>query len=545
MSFLARTLVVRGALVLALVLVAFGLAAGRRALIRQFFVDGAVAGDTPVWPRRPVGTGLAPAPRVRVVLLDGLSRDHANTLPHLSALCRQGQELLVDVGFPTVSLPVQHVLWTGRTQQQSGVQYHIGKLAEPPRGALPPQVTSVAIAESHPEIVHSFGFTRAAPIDDPAWEGLPQWRAQGFAVAAHEAVTSPARLAFIHVLRIDEAGHARGAASLTYAAAAAWSDSLLHTLHTAVADPTVLWLVLADHGHRPAGGHGGAEPEIRFVRACLFGAGTEPGPADADPRLHLVDLSRALADALGSELHPEAIGRPLSAALLDPARGATIPRPGPLRWTLAGVLVLLAILSFRTGRAHELSGAGWTGWAWFNRVTTLATAAPALGGPPWLARALGIGWLLLALLGVAGQLGWPSLSNPAIYPPRGDDMLHASGPGLLALTAFAGLAIWRWDCSDGALVRAALVPWTLLTLAALILCRAPDALALAVPPLMPGSTGLVSMLLVQGRGACLLLALLLALRLALHLRRHLSQRRAPPAGTGAAGAAAQASKPGT
>lgn len=515
MSFLARTLVLRGALLLALLLAALALGAGRRALIRQFFVDGAVPNDVPVWPRQPSGPGLDPAARVRVVLLDGLSRAHADQLPHLTDLCARGQSMQVDVGFPTVSLPVQHVLWTGRTQQQSGVQYHISGLPEPPQGALPPQVDSVAVAESHAEIIHSFGFHRAEPIDDPAWDGLPQWRAQGFAAAALAAVASPARLAFIHVLRIDEAGHAHGGDSFAYATAAAWSDSLLDRLHAAApADPQTLWLILSDHGHRGAGGHGGAEPDIRIVRACLLGNGLTPGH-DNNQRLHLVDLARALADALASELHPDARGRPLAAALLDPARGATIPRPGALRWTLAGILLILALLSLRTGRSHHVP--------WTSR---LALLSPALGGPGWLPRALGIGWLLLALLGVAYECGWPSLSNPAVYPPRGDDMLHASGPGLLALLVVAGLAIWRWDCNDGALLRAALVPWALLTLAGLLLCRAPEALLSGTPPLMPSSTGLVSMLLVQGRGACLLLALLLALRLALHLRRHLRQRRA-------------------
>lgn len=513
MTFHARTLVLRGALLLGLLLAALGLGAGRRALIRQFFVDGAVPGDAPVWPRSPVGDGLAPVPRVRVVLLDGLSRAHAVQLPHLSALCARGRELQVDVGFPTVSLPVQHVLWTGRTQQQSGVQYHIGQLAEPPRGSLPRQIDSLAVAESHPEIVHSFGFGRAEPSADPAWDGLPAWRAHGFVPAAHAAVASPAPLAFVHVLRIDEAGHAHGGASFPYAVAAAWSDALLQVLHAAApADPTTLWLILSDHGHRPAGGHGGAEPEIRFVRACLLGGDVSPGPLAL---VHLVDLARALADATGGELHPEARGRPLAAALQDPARGATIPRPGPLRWTLAGGFLLLALLSLRAGRSHHVP--------WTSRVAWLS---PALGGPRWLPPALGSGWLLLALLGVAAQLGWPSLSNPAVYPPRGDDMLYAGGPGLLALTALAALAIWRWDCNDGALVRAALVPWALITLAGLTLCRAPDALVFAVPPLMPSSTGLVSMLLIHGRGACLLLALLLALRLALHLRRHLRRRTA-------------------
>ncbi|HEY0138770.1 MAG TPA: hypothetical protein VGB85_32015, partial [Nannocystis sp.] len=128
MSPRTRTIVARCALLAGLVLASCGLYEGRRKFIGQFFVDGAVPGDTPVWPRAPEGDGLRPAARVRVVLLDGLSRAHALQLPGLSAICGAGQELQLDTGFPTVSLPVQSALWTGMTQQQSGLQYHIGKL---------------------------------------------------------------------------------------------------------------------------------------------------------------------------------------------------------------------------------------------------------------------------------------------------------------------------------------------------------------------------------------------------------------------------------
>jgi hypothetical protein len=531
MSALARTLPRRLAVILALLLAAWGLGAGRRAMIRQFFVDGAVPGDAPVWPRIPVGEGLAPAARVRVVLLDGLSRAHARGLAQLSALCARGQELVVDVGFPTVSLPVQHALWTGLTQQQSGLQYHVGLLPRPPAHALPGQIDSTAIAESHPEIVHSFGFTRTEPALPAKGEAPPPaWRDHEFAVAARRAVASSARLAFVHVLRVDEAGHALGGDSLTYAIAAAWGDALLGALHTAApADPSTLWVVLADHGHRDAGGHGGAEPEIRLVRACVAGSGV-PADATQTPRVvHLVDLARALADALELPPTPGARGRPWAAALLEPARGATLPRPGAGRWTVAGGLLLLMILSLWTGRSqHVQSGRSnpWPRWTGLLDATRLT-------GPRWLVPALGAGWLALAGLGVVLGCGWPTLSNPAVYPPQGRDMLYASGPGLAALAGLAALTIWRWDLRDGALVRAALLPWVLATLALLCLCRGVDALVLGLPPLMPISTGLTSMLLVQGRAACQLLGLLLSLRLGLQLlavwRLRTRMRRPAPA----------------
>jgi hypothetical protein len=60
----------------------------------------------------------------------------------------------------------------------------------------------------------------------------------------------------------------------------------------------------------------------------------------------------------------------------------------------------------------------------------------------------------------------------------------------------------------------------------LILSRTPDAIFLGTPPLMPWTSGLASVLLVQGRAACLLLALLLVIRAGLWARRAVALRRA-------------------
>ncbi len=462
----------------------------RRSFIKALFVDGAVADSDPPL-ASPDSPGLAPAARVRVVLLDGLSAAHADALPHLTDICAKGQPLTLDVGFPTVSLPVQHVLWTGLTQQQSGVQYHIGKLATPAH-AIPSQVDSVAVAESHPEIVHSFGFTSAAPPLPP--EPTPGTTPEvtpfaDFPDVALAAVAGPARLAFVHVLRIDDAGHKTGGASPEYAAAATWSDDLLATLWArAPADAHTRWFILADHGHRPAGGHGDGEPDIRRVRACVIG-----GPGGDDPRsgvrdLHLVDLARALADSLGVALDPAARGRPWSAALTDPAADATLPGPGPLRTLLAALLALTGLLVLPKAQLVHTQ----------PRRDLL------------LAASLGLAWPLLGWLVLTSWHGVPSLSNPVVFPPRGLDMLHAAAPAMLVLAVLAALAARRgWSLPRIAAV--ALAPWFTCTLAVLVLARAPEWLSRGLPPLTPGMTALASVLLAQGRLACLVLAVTLSL----------------------------------
>jgi len=328
------------------------------------------------------------------------------------------------------------------------------------------------------------------------------------------------------VLRIDEAGHSHGAASLEYAEAAAWSDRLLGTLWAArPADDETLWVVLSDHGHRGAGGHGGPEPSIRMVRACVAGGKVQPGK---QRMIHLIDLARTVADVLGAHLHPDAVGRPWPAALADPARGATLPRPGPTRWLIASVIALVGSLSLRTGPGPH---APWSvRFRWLGGV---------LAGPRWLGPALGLGWLLVATLGVALLYGWPTLSNPAVYPPVGRDLLLGSVPGLLLLLTLVTVAMRRWDSSGVAVVRTVLLPWTAATAAALLMCRAPDTVLFGVPPLMPWSSSLSSMLLVQGRAACLLLALVLVVRAALRWSAHRRrQASAKPASAAASTASA-------
>src|SRR5262249_47733732 len=126
--------------------------------------------------------------------------------------------LRVDVGFPTVSLPVEIALWSGLTQQQTGIVFRSNRPLEPPFGqrGIPAQVPgSIAIAENHGWIVRSLGFSRVEPAADPAdpahvkdrdeeaW--AKQWKPR-----ALDAVKSAARLVFVHVLRVDVTAHQSG-----------------------------------------------------------------------------------------------------------------------------------------------------------------------------------------------------------------------------------------------------------------------------------------------------------------------------------------------
>jgi hypothetical protein len=345
-----------GAGIAAIVALALGVAAMLGA--RAWLADLLTAAGAPE-PQRPLAGPASPRPEpaenegaqpprrippVRVVLLDGLTRADARG-PALDAFCARGLDLAVDVGFPTKSLPVQSVLWSGLTMQQSGLPMR-NELARPLTETLPAQIAgSRAVVEAWPQIARGVGFAR---VDEPAAAAATaaetetaRWAA--FAGAAREAVASDAPLVLVHVLSIDEAGH-RGGRDATYRATIARADALLGELlaHDAT------WLVISDHGHLARGGHGDAEDEVRIVRGCVV---PRPLQAPATAAVHLVDVSRHLHDVLDVAPAPRAVGRPLAVAAAHPDAGATLPRVSTFAYGAALTVVLLGLaIALRWGR---------------------------------------------------------------------------------------------------------------------------------------------------------------------------------------------------
>ena len=479
-------------LALAVVLTAstVGIYQFRRAYIRAWFVDGS-ANVSPPTLTRGTGTPLPVVDRVRVILLDGIGTSTARQLPRYSAFCAQGLDLIADVGFPTVSLPVQHVLWTGLTQQQSGVQYRLKALNPPARGIPSAVTSSVAISEAYValeelglgpgtagpyhKIVHSFGFARAFPstVNSTA----TSWRTETFLEQATQAVVGKTRLVFIHILRADTAGHRAGRTSAAYQRAAQWADDLLGQLRVADAQANVRsarWFVLSDHGHLANGGHGGAERSIRTVRACITGLLPPTLTAPVNRYVHLIDISRAIANSLGVSLDDRAVGRPLAAALSVPAStAATLPTPSLARWLLAVLALALAMV-----------------------ITSKAAAGRTLL-LPW--------WFAVSYISVILIEGAPTLSMPMVYRPLGRTMYLAALPGLALLAIQCSLALRRTPALR-VVCTLAVIP-TFVTAAAIALSAGIHPLGGNGPPLIPSATAHASLLLAVLQAASAVLAI--------------------------------------
>jgi Type I phosphodiesterase / nucleotide pyrophosphatase len=382
--------------------------------VRQLAISAIIGNDATPARGHPLpagtGAGLSSTPSVRVVLIDGAGASTAATMPAWNQVCARGLDLAVDVGFPTVSLPVELALWSGRTQQQTGVLFHsTGKPVAPPAIGIPAQIPdSIAVAESHPYIVHSLGFAHTLPPTPN--KTLPDGWATQWVEQAKAAIASPARLVFIHILRVDTAGHLHGKRSQQWRDAAASSDRIVGDLIATA--PDARWFVLADHDHIATGGHGGEARAIRIVRGCIAGPGV--GVGHGGP-VAMVDISRALADSLAVTLAADAPGRPLAAALSAPVSDDDMLPP------LARGRVLVALLLLALGIAA-------TAWGANRRV---------LAGP-W--------WWPVALIALCALETTPSLSTPMIYKKEGLTMANAFAPGLAVLAiamTFGARRDWR------------------------------------------------------------------------------------------------------
>jgi hypothetical protein len=453
---------------------------------RHYIADATTWDATPSPPAKlpgGSGPGLPPAPRVRVVLIDGLAAKTARTLPTWTALCKRGVTLTVDVGFPTISLPVEAALWSGLTQQQTGIVFRSDRPLDPPLRGIPSQVPgSRAIAENHGYIVRSLGFAQVES-DDPEWQAH-----------ALEAVASDARLVFVHVLRVDTAGHKHGRDSAEYRKVAGEADAIVATLVDAA--PDARWFLLSDHGHLAGGGHGGEELDVRQVEHCIFGPGIAPARGEL---VHVVDVARALADSVGVTLDKASLGRPLSVALaapLGPDQAIPATALGP------GVAAIFLIV------------VGGVVAAWGVRRWWLA---------PW--------WFIAACVSLVVIRGMPTLSTPMVYAPTGRAMWLCWLPALAlcAVTAWLGLArqpVLRVLASQLALPVGVVV-------AALTVTRGwPVLVAAHVAPVVPRFTAWASPLILiaaHGLGVVGLVVLGTSVRSAFDRRRPPEPPRSEPA----------------
>ena len=200
------------------------------------------------------------------VVVDGLRRDFAESMRVTKELARAGQCRVSDQGSFTVSRPEYALLSTGLEVDRTGSRNN--------------DLTAPLAAESIWQIARRSGL-RVSGSSHLRW--FEQLFPDGFDRFSHQKshaadVFAPENgelldVNVFHPLYVDENAHQHGARSPEYAAAVARVDGEIAGLLARLDLSQDLVVLTADHGHRDAGGHGGAQPEIRNVLVCFAGRG--------------------------------------------------------------------------------------------------------------------------------------------------------------------------------------------------------------------------------------------------------------------------------
>ncbi|MEE2570494.1 alkaline phosphatase family protein [Pseudarthrobacter sp. J64] len=175
---------------------------------------------------------------------------------------------------------------------------------------------------------------------------------------------------FVHLDEVDEAGHSSGTASGAYLTALRRADERVGQLLDAVrrrpeyAVEEWLIMVVADHGHTAAGGHGGHSAEERQVFVIVNGPGIEPGSVRHDVKLTDIAPSvlrhAGIAVDTGWDLDGRCI-QDLMPDAFDGVRGELIARAGSPAAAFDGVSVPHG-WSVDNSAMPEGGVTGWRGW---------------------------------------------------------------------------------------------------------------------------------------------------------------------------------------
>lgn len=318
--------------------------------------------------------------RLVLVVLDGLGETaFGEALAHTEKLGEWSFRATVDVGTPSLSRPVYHVLLTGVPQDVSGIRNnaHVGP-ARADDLALRVREAGGTVGwalEGVPWFHDLFGrredrYERpcspgglevvSGVVKEPACGKGGPFAFMGPVLSAHPG------LAVLHFVGIDHAGHSAGAESASYRTAANEAMAAVADLRSAddAAVPEAqrpVWMLGADHGHLPQGGHGGPESPVR--RTTWVGLWPSPTAARVEiPGVVPAErLASTFAAILGVAPPAMAMGEPL--ALPDSAAGAGATGAGAAtserRAAVEGVLaesrrqahrgVLLRALAVATG----------------------------------------------------------------------------------------------------------------------------------------------------------------------------------------------------
>ncbi len=274
----------------------------------------------------PPGSAAEPlAQRVVLILVDGLRLDASRNMPALNALRRQGADLSVRIGQPSLSYPSWTVIVSGAWQEVSGVttNWYEGPVQVDTvfRRARDAGLPAVVVGGGGWEELYGPHLTDLIPVKGPEDESAPpeawvEMDAETFRRAITALDDYPQGLVLVYFGATDELAHRFGGTSPQYLDEVRRVDDFIGRLAERMDWGRDVLIVTADHGHVDVGGHGGWEEEVLHVPLVLVGKGIRQG---AYPERLQADIAPTIAALLGIPIPVHAQGRPLMEVLDAPA----------------------------------------------------------------------------------------------------------------------------------------------------------------------------------------------------------------------------------
>ncbi len=427
----------------------------------------------------------APPPRRRVVIvvIDGLGADAFESLVDVGELgALPDLRAYIDVGAPSLSRAVYHVLLTGVPQPVSGIRSnaHTGRaraddLAARVRAAGGTVAWSL---EAVPWFADLFGAPVDATLRGDAARSVDRMV---------ELYESGADLIVWHLIRVDSAGHAHGAASEEYRQEARNAVRLVRHVRERVADNPdaahTVWFVGADHGHMPGGGHGGPEREVRDTLWVGLWPERPASLVVLPTYVPATRLAATFARTMGVAPPREALGDPLP---LPDVAFVGLPRIAARQHAVHAAFVSATAHARRNATIRAVCFA------------LVAVAGAALLARRGHARALAASALVLVGAAIGFAVLGPGFTLSAI---RTHASFLARSIAAMGLGAGGAWAIARRFCENPALVlwASAVPPLGALVISGLSLGRSS---ADAVASLLAPATGLVPAGVVAGVILC-------------------------------------------
>jgi len=247
-----------------------------------------------------VGSRAAPAPRLIVVVVDGLGAGPAFTpgwMPKLQAHGDRGAVGVALASFPTVTPPGVRAIFTGRRISP--------RPGFPGAGKPDRELDSVfARAVAAGRRVFVFGQQDYAAMFEGHAPGMgvvpyhgPPANYDKSIIKLGLTVLRGERgrwdLLTLHLFDLDIVGHLYRADSARYREKLAEVDRAIDAL-AELAGPETAVVVTADHGQLEAGTHGGAELAVRQVPFVAWGRGVRPGRLKRFPQTEIAPTLSAL-----------------------------------------------------------------------------------------------------------------------------------------------------------------------------------------------------------------------------------------------------------